>query len=508
MSGLFSVSVAEARGYVAVPADIDKLAVVIGCSSLGSGLSPFYLSGQSAVAGLGYGDGVDCLTQIIEQRQTTGTARKFPAALYSVAGTTTGAYGAINVTGVTGTSVVTVHAATHPFGTYEAYVRVVKGGTIGVAGITLVWSLSAGRDISTITGLGTASTFTIPNSNVQFDFAAGTLVVGDFFTVRTTAPAPAAADIDTAFSAIAQSSIDFSIVACEFPVTATLAAHVTSGIAACRAVGKRATALTRSRIRGFESAETESVWAAAVEADILSYTDSNINTFAAYGFLTDALTSRQYLRSGFAQFAADVVRVKRSLLPNVPADQPMANFTLIDSTGATIGHDEGPRGSVTGLSDDTQGNRLTSVFRLADNARRESVYSTVPWMLYAPDERIRNLAVRRIANAMERVAVTAGNANLGANLFYIPADPANASSRPHLTAASRSAIHASIWSPIKAEFADDVQNAADAALDTGIVQVDPNVTVSGGNLLGVNVTLAPLVFGVLLNLNFTLAVQQ
>jgi hypothetical protein len=40
------------------------------------------------------------------------------------------------------------------------------------------------------------------------------------------------------------------------------------------------------------------------------------------------------------------------------------------------------------------------------------------------------------------------------------------------------------------------------------VQVNPVITVSGGNLLTVAVTLAPIVKGYLLNLNVTLAIQE
>ncbi len=76
MSGTFSITVQEARGFVAIPADLDRLAVVIGCTSDGSGLSSFFQSGSSAIADRGYGDAVDCLTQIIEQRQSSGSAVK------------------------------------------------------------------------------------------------------------------------------------------------------------------------------------------------------------------------------------------------------------------------------------------------------------------------------------------------------------------------------------------------------------------------------------------------
>jgi hypothetical protein len=44
-----------------------------------------------------------------------------------------------------GTSVVTIAADTHPSDDYELYLEIVTGGTIGVEGITLRWSLTGGR---------------------------------------------------------------------------------------------------------------------------------------------------------------------------------------------------------------------------------------------------------------------------------------------------------------------------------------------------------------------------
>lgn len=633
MSGLFEVTVSEARGFVAIPADIDKLAVVIGCSSAGSGLSSFFLSGSAAVAGVGYGDAVDTLTQIIEQKQPSST-RKFPAAIYTTPATTTGSYGTVDSTGETGTAVVTAHSATKPFGTYHARLKVVNGGLIGTAGITFQWSLDDGRSYSVTTALGTATTYTIPNSGVQFDFApasadltalntllnelktdyeahrvltagsvhgaadstntitaadatntatrvalandlrakynahriltaggvhgaadttnvitapvatddstalilaldlkakynahivltaggvhgaadgtntttspnpsAGALIAGDVIKCRTFAPAPAAADIDTAFTALAQSTIDFALVVCEFPMTATLAAHVSTGLAALRNVGKRAMAICRTRLPDFEMTETESAWATSVSADYAAFTDSTIHVRATYGIITDAVTGRQYRRSDLAQYAADVVRTDRPITPDLPADQKMENFSLVDENGNQVGHDEGPRGTVTGLSNDTLGNRFGCNQRFPDQGRREDVFSTVPWVMYASDERIRNVPVRRIANAMERVAVTAGTSDLGANLAYNP-------TTKRLTAASRKALQGKMFRALSPEFAKDIQNARDAGLDTGLVQVDPNVTVTGGNLLKVKTTLAPLVFGILLDLDIVLAIQQ
>lgn len=639
MSGIYEITVQEARGFVAVSADIDRLAVVMGCTSLGSGLSPFYLSGQSAVAGVGYGDAADVLTTIIEQPQDSGTARKFPAAIYRTPITTQGSYGSVDATGVTGTVVVTAHSATKPYGTYEAYFRIITGGMVGTDGITYVWSLDNGRNISNVTALGTATSLTIPNSNVQFDLApasadltalntllneiktdyeahrvltagsvhgaadstntitaanatdsptrvalandlrakyeahriltsggvhgaadtvdvitapvatddasalilaldlkakynahrvlvagsvhgladstnavtspspsAGAFAAGDFVKCRTFAPAPSSADVDAAFTALKNASIDFSLLVCDFPVDATMFAHISSGLSTLLSAGKRVTAICRTRLPTFETPETETAWGTSIVANFPStVTDSRIHLRAAYQLIKDAMTSRMYRRSDIAQYAADVVRVGRAEFPDAPADQKMAGSSIVDANGVDQGHDEGPRGVFTGLSNDTLGNRFGCVQRLPDYARREDVYATVPWVMYAADERIRNLPTRRIANAMERVAVTAGNASLGGRLFYTPA---TLTSPARLTAASRAAIHASIYAPLKQEFAGDIQNADAAGLDTGLVQVNPVITISGGNLATVSVTLAPLVFGYLLSLNIILAVQQ
>src|SRR5688572_24195233 len=141
MSGLLSIIVQEARGFVAVPADIDRLAVVIGPASGPLGLSPFFLSGAAAQANRGYGDSVDTLCQIIEQRQEGGAAAvKFPAAMLTVEGDTVGVYGAVDVTGRAGTSVVTTGAAV-PRGTYEARIKWILGGTVGTTGMLIQWSL-------------------------------------------------------------------------------------------------------------------------------------------------------------------------------------------------------------------------------------------------------------------------------------------------------------------------------------------------------------------------------
>lgn len=506
MSGLLQINVTEARGQVATTADIDELAVVMGVASGTAGMSSFFLSGTAAKANRGYGDAVDTLCQIIEQKQSSGSVNKKPAAMYSLAAVTNGSCGTVDSSGKTGTSAVTMDAAVHPYGTYEAYIRVVVGCTVGTTGGKIVWSLDNGRTESGPVSLGTATSYTITEGNVKFALGTGTLVTGDIVRVSTIAPAPDTSAITAAFAALAASSTQFGILVLDFDmVDAAMVGIVSSGKSTLISMGKRVTILGRTRLPDRETSETEAAWSADAASDFLTAADSSVGLVALYGLQTDAMTGRQYFRSALAQVAADFVRVPRSTWPDSPSDQPMANFSLVDSTGATVGHDEGPRGSVTGLSNDALGNRFICGQRLPDASRMEDVFLCVPWTLYAADERIRNVQTRRVVNAIERETVAAGTTGMGSKLRYFPAVGATPA---RLTTASRRAIQSVIYTHLASVFKDDIQNTDDASLETGLVQVNPNITVSGGNLAAVSVTVSPLVFGYLLTLNVTLAIQQ
>lgn len=628
MSGLIEVTVQEARGSVAIPADLDRLAIVFGNSTLGSGLSPFFLSGASAQSALGYGDGVDCMTQIIEQRAANGP--KFPAAMYTLPPDTLGAYGTIDLTNVTGTSLPEVNTATNPVGTFEAGIRSIVGWTNGTTGGSYQYTLDGGRNWSVTKSLGTAVTITVPNVGVAFlleppddalvaaatearadalahfanvvahdasdtaaiaiialgvpttnaqawallnqiatayashrvntsahnsadstnivtaptatsgqtgitlfvDYKAkynahlanavahnsadstntiaattplrGTIVAGDSWTVRTLAPTPAAADVDAAFVALAASTTDVALVFCDFPCDASMIAHLTTGADVLAAVGKIVTIIARSRLPNFETSETEIAWGAAIETVYVNSVDSRVAVETRYGLLTDALTSRRYLRSGLAQVAAEIVRVSRSTYANSPSDRAMVNFSLVDDSGTTVGHDEGPRGVFTGLSSETMGNRLCACERLANPQRREDVFATFPWVLYDDDERIQSLPVRRLANAIKRVAVGASIPKLGGKAFFVSTGPSTGT----LTAPSRNAIQGSIYDAIKSEFEFEIENASDAAIDSGLVQVSPSVTVSAGPKLSVSVTIAPRIAGYVTRIELTLAIKE
>lgn len=341
----------------------------------------------------------------------------------------------------------------------------------------------------------------------------GTLVDGDTWDVGTLAPTPDAAGVAAAFVAMAASPLNNALIVCEFPVDAAMAAVLTTGADVMLATGKRVNIITRTRLPDWEESETEAEWVASVATDYFTFDDSRLHVRATYGLLTDAVNSQVYLRSDLAQFAADLCRTPssgnaRSSYTDAPADRPMANFTLVNSSGVLVGHDEGPLGGATQntLSNNELGNRFGCNQRVADPVRYGDTFCTFPWVMYASDERIQNLMARRVATAMERVAVTAGTGGLGAALGYTPAD-GTPGSQDMLSSVAVSSLQSVIFRALSQEFQSDIQNPNDAALDTGLVQVDPVIVVTGGNIAA-SATVSPLMFGYLVKLTITMAVQQ
>ena len=202
-----AVNLTELDGALGVlPATAGRLLAVIGNSSKGPlNLPATYGRVKDLVADFGVGPGVEAAALHIER---TGRPVVFVRADTSV----DGAAGTVNDDLVAGTSVITADTATvKPLDDYEVVFQVTLGGTIGTGPISFRTSLDGGRTWSPTTALGTANTYTIPNSGVVLDFAAGTLVTGDTATFRTTAPQWDTADLNAAIDALGNSSVNWEI---------------------------------------------------------------------------------------------------------------------------------------------------------------------------------------------------------------------------------------------------------------------------------------------------------
>ena len=161
-----SVTMTEASGQPAINADADYSLAIIGYTSrsaVAAGvLSPLYQDPAAAVTDCGVGDALDALCQSISATQ--GNPGPAPSAIYSTPAASPGAYGAINVAGVTGTAVVTNRTAVAPLGTYQPYMKITTGGTVGVSGMVALASLDGGRTTRQV-AIGTLDHYAFPSTD-------------------------------------------------------------------------------------------------------------------------------------------------------------------------------------------------------------------------------------------------------------------------------------------------------------------------------------------------------
>jgi hypothetical protein len=229
-----------------------------------------------------------------------------------------GATGTVQPTGfwasMTGTSAVTADVATSPLDDYYVQIKVLKGGTIGSTGIALSISLDAGRTTGGAVQLGTANTLTIPGTGIIIDFGTGTLVTGDTIQFSTIAPIWASGDIATGLQALLSS-----------PYAATgfggvhLVGNCTGAIASLfqsASPGLEQLAASYIFTRGMAAArdasppaswggtaETESAWMTAIEADYVAASAKRVLAGAGH----------YNMQSAFANSMAGTPIFRRSL---------------------------------------------------------------------------------------------------------------------------------------------------------------------------------------------------
>lgn len=194
-----SVTNIELQGGIVSTTAPSKLVLVLGTASQGTvgeitrGSSP-----GGFVSTFGFGHGVNYAAILAQAGRQVAFMRLTQAA---------GSCSAVTHIG-SGTSVATVNASNdEPFDDFVIIVKVVKAGTVGTFGCQIQYSINDGLDWSPSISLGTANNFTVPNTGVRLDFAAGTLVLNDTYKTTCTGPTYDDAAITAAFNTIKLSSV-------------------------------------------------------------------------------------------------------------------------------------------------------------------------------------------------------------------------------------------------------------------------------------------------------------
>jgi hypothetical protein len=286
----------------AVTPSNDNTHVAIGASSIGPVAAMLITTSLKVlIATYGYGPMVESAAFAIFN---TGA----PAIAMRTAATTPGTGTAVTFVG-TGTSVITLtlDGTVGAFDTYQARVEVLKGGTIGTTGIIFRVSLDKGRTWNPNVSLGTAVTYAIPNSGIELDFAAGTLVAGDVATFDTVATQWAIADVAACFTALSASTQEWSFAHVVGPAAASDATAVDGYMTNMATQYRYAFALLEARDNN--SGESEATWMGSIETAFAAFASVRVAVGAGAALVTSPVSQRQYRRPFAWSAAARAVAV-------------------------------------------------------------------------------------------------------------------------------------------------------------------------------------------------------
>jgi hypothetical protein len=332
-----SITKQDGNTGVVKPSTSNVLAIIAPSEKGPQNLAGSFARKADALAQFGLG-------LLVEGAQYFMNTAKKPVVLIRAEASTAAAYSALDVSGVTGTSVVTASATT-PLDDYQNVTfKVVHGGTIGIAGITYTYSLGPGH-LSPVTALGTASSaaFNAPVTNtpsgVSLDFAAGTLVAGDVVTFSTTGARMTNSDLVDALEALRVSKLPWdSVLVLGCPASSTTIATLDSWLEGLEGRGVFKNGYLNTRLKN--AGETESAFATAMATLVSSSSSIRIDVGTDGGDLPSGITGLVQPRPVALGVAARALSFSIGVDPAYVANGPIPGFTIADDNGNPKYHDE------------------------------------------------------------------------------------------------------------------------------------------------------------------------
>ena len=358
----------------------------VGVSSTGTVDTPLSFGSKTALTtAKGYGAVVELAAAYIEQKGR-------PCVVVNTGSTVAASFGSIDVTGVTGTSVVTAAAGIDCNDDYEVKVLVSTGCTVGTTGGYLQYSLDGGRTYSPPTALGTDTSFTIPNSGgVEFDFAAGTLVAGDYFTIRCNAPLFNSTELTSALTALRQSTLPVDAVVIVGELDGTTFDALTTAIAAFYAANKPVYFIASTRIP--DDGESEGTYKTALDAIFTSKSSVYGAVGAGACEVTSSISGRKYRRPAtFAWAPQELAADDHDNIAEVSGNA-LVGVSIADEYGNPKHHDE----SINPGLDDS---RFVTLRTWEDRA---GVYCNRPRLFSPAGSDFELIPHRRVMNLARRV---------------------------------------------------------------------------------------------------------
>ncbi len=288
-----TVTLTELDGALGSLPEGAKALAIIGTSTLGPIATPATYANKAAlVTAFGKGPLVEAAAFHIE-------TKRLPVLVIRATANTAATNSAVVVAGVTGTSIVTITGATLGNDDYEVVVKVLTGGTIGVAGIVISYSLDRGNNFSAPIALGTAVAYVIAEAGtLSFSFAAGTLVAGDTWNMVTTGPNYDSTALNTALDALGLSTVAWEECLFANPLTAAMFDAIEVKFAGFAAGGKRHFWIGNNRFPTVTAGatETEAAYLTAAVTEYSAKASTMGGLCAGVCSLTSAVTGRKQRR--------------------------------------------------------------------------------------------------------------------------------------------------------------------------------------------------------------------
>jgi hypothetical protein len=326
-----NVTTTELDGQLAATPDSgSKLLALIGAATAGPfNLPAGFARTQDVIANFQSGPLVEAACTAIDKYKKQVLCIRSNA---SVAGV----HGNLDVSGVAGTSVVTLTGT--PTDDVEPRFKVVTPGTVGVAGITFQWSLDNGRNWSQIAALGTANTFAIPGSGMTLNFADGTLAAGDQVYARSTGPQWGTQDLSDAVDALRNSAQAWEILEPVGAIDANAFDTLETKFAAMATAGKYRAWSGNTRMPNV--GETEAQYLAALNTIFASKASTHGELSAGAHKILSSVTGRIVRRPISFTIAALESSVSEEVNIADVSRGPLAGVAISDANGNPDEHDE------------------------------------------------------------------------------------------------------------------------------------------------------------------------
>jgi hypothetical protein len=312
----------------------------------------------------------------------------------------------------TSTCVVTETAGL-PEDAYHVLFEVLTGGTIGVAGITVRYSLDNGETYSAETALGTATTFALLDgaepAGLTLAFAAGTLDVGDVVSFLTTAPTWQASDAIAALAVLRAGNLRWSFLHAVGDLDPGSAGSLGSVMTGWAAKNKFAWLAGSVREWGVRSNEPETAWISRLLASWSSFADTRTAIGAGYTKITCPITGRRNRRSCTWAAVARWISIAPQIDLGEKATGVLSSDITLHEDGLLTEHDAENNSALHDA-------RFVTLRSWPDEP---GVWFT-SGNLMGPDSDIQLVAYRRVLNIAEEVFQKAMRETIKSNLAREP----------------------------------------------------------------------------------------